>query len=119
RRLSDATHALQSLSLAQSPEPVRRGLSRARAAGRRRTRRRGRLAASDCGMRIALFADVHANFPALEACIAHARAEGAQRLVFLGDLVGYGADAQAVVAAVATEVERGAVAIKGNHDEAV
>ena len=70
-------------------------------------------------MRIALLSDIHANLEALNACIAHARDNGAARFAFLGDFVGYGADAQAVVAIVARHVAEGAVAVKGNHDEAV
>ena len=70
-------------------------------------------------MRIALLADIHANIQALDACIAHARSRGADRLAFLGDTVGYGADAQAVVDVIAREVAQGALAVKGNHDEAV
>ena len=69
-------------------------------------------------MRLALLADVHSNLEALRACLAHARAEGAERLAFLGDLVGYGPDPGAVVDLVASEVERGALAVRGNHDEA-
>jgi diadenosine tetraphosphatase ApaH/serine/threonine PP2A family protein phosphatase len=67
-------------------------------------------------VRLALLADVHANLEALEACLAHARSAGADRLAFLGDLVGYGADPAAVVDAVAAEIDRGAVAVLGNHD---
>jgi diadenosine tetraphosphatase ApaH/serine/threonine PP2A family protein phosphatase len=70
-------------------------------------------------VRIALFADIHANAQALDACLAHARDRGVDRLAFLGDFVGYGADAQPVVATIAREVAQGAVAVKGNHDEAV
>ncbi len=69
-------------------------------------------------MKLALLADVHANLEALRACLGHARALGAERLAFLGDLVGYGADPGAVVDLVASEVERGALAVRGNHDEA-
>ena len=69
-------------------------------------------------MKLALLADVHANLEALHACLAHARAQGAERLAFCGDLVGYGADPGAVVDLVAAEVERGALAVLGNHDEA-
>ena len=43
-------------------------------------------------MKLALLADVHANLEALEACLAHAEEQGAERYAFLGDLVGYGAD---------------------------
>jgi diadenosine tetraphosphatase ApaH/serine/threonine PP2A family protein phosphatase len=70
-------------------------------------------------MRIALLADVHANRQALAACLAHARAQGVDRIAFLGDLVGYGADAQAVVERVRDEVAGGALAVQGNHDEAM
>ena len=44
------------------------------------------------GLRLALFADVHANREALAACLAHAQRQGFDRAVFLGDLVGYCAD---------------------------
>ena len=39
--------------------------------------------------------------------------------MFLGDHVGYGADPGWVVDTVSAHVERGAVALLGNHDEAV
>jgi len=70
-------------------------------------------------VRIALLSDIHANLEALTACLAHARERGAGRLAFLGDFVGYGADAVAVVTRIAREVEDGALAIKGNHDAAM
>ena len=70
-------------------------------------------------MRIALFADVHANAAALRACLAHARERGATRLAFLGDLVGYGPDPGEVVDLVAEQAAHGAIAVKGNHDEAI
>ena len=70
-------------------------------------------------MIIALLSDIHANIGALEACLTHARAQGAERFVFLGDLVGYGADPQSVVEIVEHYCAQGAVAVKGNHDEAV
>lgn len=69
-------------------------------------------------MRIALLTDIHGNLEALEACLAHAAAQGAQRLVFLGDLVGYGADPVAVVARVRGFMQQGAIVLRGNHDEA-
>jgi diadenosine tetraphosphatase ApaH/serine/threonine PP2A family protein phosphatase len=68
---------------------------------------------------IALLADVHANLEALNACLTHAGEREAGRYVFLGDLVGYGADPQAVVDIVARYASDGAVVVKGNHDEAV
>ncbi len=69
-------------------------------------------------MKLALLADVHANLEALTATLAHAREQGAERLAFLGDLVGYGADPGAVVDLVASHAARGALAVRGNHDEA-
>jgi diadenosine tetraphosphatase ApaH/serine/threonine PP2A family protein phosphatase len=70
-------------------------------------------------MLIALMADIHANREALAACLAHARDRGAERLVFLGDYVGYGADPEFVVDTVAACVGEGAVAVRGNHDHAI
>ena len=69
-------------------------------------------------MRLALFADVHSNLEALSACLDHARQGGADRYAFLGDLVGYGADPEAVLAIVDEHVRLGAVVVRGNHDEA-
>jgi diadenosine tetraphosphatase ApaH/serine/threonine PP2A family protein phosphatase len=70
-------------------------------------------------MKLALFADIHANLEALEACLAHAREQGADEVAFLGDLVGYGADPGAVLDRVRTRVAAGAVVVRGNHDAAV
>jgi diadenosine tetraphosphatase ApaH/serine/threonine PP2A family protein phosphatase len=68
---------------------------------------------------IALLSDIHANAEALEACLRHARDHGVDRCVFLGDFVGYGADPRKVVDIVSGRVAEGALALKGNHDEAV
>ena len=67
-------------------------------------------------MRLALMSDIHANLQALEACLSHARAQKAQRFVFLGDMVGYGADPSAVVERIRLLTEEGAMVIQGNHD---
>ncbi len=67
-------------------------------------------------MRLALLSDIHGNIQALDACLAHARAQKAQRFVFLGDLVGYGADPAAVVERIMLLTEEGAMVIQGNHD---
>lgn len=69
-------------------------------------------------MRLAVLADVHGNLEAFRACLDHARARGAERIILLGDLVGYGADPEAVVDLAMAEVAAGAVALLGNHDEA-
>jgi diadenosine tetraphosphatase ApaH/serine/threonine PP2A family protein phosphatase len=68
---------------------------------------------------LALFADIHANRQAFSACLNLARARGAERFVCLGDYVGYGADPEWAVEMVMRLVENGAIAVRGNHDNAV
>jgi predicted phosphodiesterase len=64
-------------------------------------------------MRIAILSDIHANLPALEAVLA---ALGRVDAVWtLGDVVGYGAQPDEVVARLS---ELGAVGVRGNHDAA-
>lgn len=70
-------------------------------------------------MKTAILTDLHANREALEAVLDHARQQGAQRWALLGDFVGYGADPAWVVDQVRGLVRQGAVAIMGNHDQAV
>src|SRR5271169_3008465 len=67
---------------------------------------------------IALLADIHGNREAMTACLADAERRNAERYVFLGDLVGYGADPGWVTDRAMDYVARGAVAILGNHDAA-
>ena len=70
-------------------------------------------------MLIALFADIHANRQAFDACLAQAREFGAQRYVLLGDFVGYGADPDWAVTTAMGLVDKGAFAVLGNHDSAI
>lgn len=65
-------------------------------------------------MRYLVASDIHANLEALQAVLAAARGEY-DRVLCCGDLVGYGADPNAVV-----EWARGnaAVVVRGNHDRA-
>jgi diadenosine tetraphosphatase ApaH/serine/threonine PP2A family protein phosphatase len=70
-------------------------------------------------VRLAVFADIHANRQAFSACLEAARARGAERIVCLGDIVGYGADPEWAVDTVIDLVERGAIALRGNHDNAI
>ena len=70
-------------------------------------------------MRLAFFADIHANRQAFAACLDAARADGAERFICLGDYVGYGADPEWTVETVMRLVEQGALAVRGNHDTAV
>ncbi|MBR0877998.1 MULTISPECIES: metallophosphoesterase [Bradyrhizobium] len=70
-------------------------------------------------MLLAVFSDIHGNRQAFEACLKVARAKGVERFVLLGDFVGYGADPEWVVDTVMGLVREGAIAVRGNHDEAV
>ncbi len=70
-------------------------------------------------MLLAIFADIHANRQAFSACLDFARARGAQRFICLGDYVGYGADPEWTVETVMGLVNSGAMAVRGNHDNAI
>jgi diadenosine tetraphosphatase ApaH/serine/threonine PP2A family protein phosphatase len=66
-------------------------------------------------MRYLVLTDIHANLEALDACLADAHARRYEQALVLGDLVGYGADPNAVVDRV---VGLDPVAIvRGNHDK--
>jgi diadenosine tetraphosphatase ApaH/serine/threonine PP2A family protein phosphatase len=77
-----------------------------------------RIAAEE-NVRLAVFTDIHANRQAFSACLDFAQARGAERMILLGDYVGYGADPEWTVETVMRLVERGAMAVRGNHDSAV
>lgn len=66
-------------------------------------------------MRYALISDLHANLEALTAVFARIDAAGVDRIVCLGDLVGYHADPNDCVDIVR---QRGIECIAGNHDRA-
>jgi diadenosine tetraphosphatase ApaH/serine/threonine PP2A family protein phosphatase len=69
-------------------------------------------------MKLAILTDIHANREAFEACLADAERRGAQRLVLLGDIVGYGADPAWATGRAMELANAGAIVVKGNHDEA-
>src|SRR6478609_5448795 len=64
-------------------------------------------------MRYLVLSDIHANLEALEAVLAEAA--GFDRALVLGDVVGYGADPNAVVDRL--RGIRDATFIRGNHDK--
>ncbi len=68
-------------------------------------------------MKLALLSDIHANIRAFDACLAHARDQGAEQFALLGDLVGYGAEPAAVVRKAQHLAAQGALLVKGNHDQ--
>ena len=67
-------------------------------------------------MRYLILSDIHANMDALETVLAHAPATMWDRVIVLGDLVGYGAEPNAVIDRVVA-LDPLAV-IRGNHDKA-
>jgi diadenosine tetraphosphatase ApaH/serine/threonine PP2A family protein phosphatase len=67
-------------------------------------------------VRYLILSDIHANLDALDAVLAAAPRDTWDRVIVLGDLVGYGADPNAVVDRVRA-LDPLAV-IRGNHDKA-
>jgi diadenosine tetraphosphatase ApaH/serine/threonine PP2A family protein phosphatase len=65
-------------------------------------------------LRVLLLSDIHANLEALEACLA--AAPSFDVAANLGDIVGYGASPNEVVA---HSRELGQILVRGNHDKAV
>ena len=66
--------------------------------------------------KIALLTDIHANLPALLSVLREVKESGATEIVFLGDIVGYGASPSECVQWVR---KLGGKCVMGNHDEAV
>jgi diadenosine tetraphosphatase ApaH/serine/threonine PP2A family protein phosphatase len=69
-------------------------------------------------VRLAVLTDIHANREAFQAVLDETVAHRADRLVLLGDLVGYGPDPEWCCDTAARLVAEGAIAVKGNHDSA-
>jgi len=64
-------------------------------------------------MRIALFSDIHANLPALEACLKNIEKQKADAVYCLGDLVGYNIWPNEVINEIR---KRGIPTLAGNYD---
>lgn len=67
-------------------------------------------------MRIAIFSDIHANLPALEAMFADLDSRDTDAVYCLGDLVGYNTWPNEVVKAIR---KRGIPTIAGNYDDGI
>lgn len=67
-------------------------------------------------MRIAVISDIHGNLVALETVLADIRSRGADQVVCLGDVVGYGPRPKECLHAVR---ETCTAIVRGNHDAAV
>ena len=66
-------------------------------------------------MRYAILGDIHGNLGALDTVLADIEATGVDRILSVGDVVGYGA---APAACIDRLRERDAIVVKGNHDAA-
>jgi predicted phosphodiesterase len=66
-------------------------------------------------MRYLVLSDIHANIDALDAVLSAAAAEGYDDVLVLGDLVGYGAEPNAVIDRVRSLQPK--AVIRGNHDK--
>jgi predicted phosphodiesterase len=65
-------------------------------------------------VRVAVFSDIHANLPALEAAIADAREQGCDQLVNIGDAVAIGPYPSETLDLLSSE---GFLSLKGNHED--
>jgi diadenosine tetraphosphatase ApaH/serine/threonine PP2A family protein phosphatase len=66
-------------------------------------------------MRYAILGDIHSNLSALEVVLGEIERAGVDRILSVGDVVGYGAAPMEVVQVVR---ELGVTVVKGNHDAA-
>ncbi|MEP7132560.1 MAG: metallophosphoesterase family protein [Acidobacteriota bacterium] len=69
-------------------------------------------------MRYLILSDIHSNDEALAAVMARVRRKKYDRVVILGDFVGYGANPNHVVDRI-RRIRREKLAIRGNHDKVV
>jgi len=67
-------------------------------------------------VRLAVLSDIHANLAALSQALRRIDRLGADAVVCLGDIVGYGPDPEACVELVRSHTD---LVVLGNHDEAV
>lgn len=67
-------------------------------------------------MRIALFSDIHANLPAMEACLKSIDEQKPDAIYCLGDLVGYNIWPNEVINEIR---KRGIPTIAGNYDQGI
>ena len=65
---------------------------------------------------IAVISDIHSNVEALSAVLDDIAQRGVQKIVCLGDIVGYGPEPARCLDMV---MERASVSLMGNHDYAV
>jgi putative phosphoesterase len=69
-------------------------------------------------MRYLILSDIHSNAEALSAVLARVRRKKFDRVVVLGDFVGYGANPNQVIDRI-REIKKNKIMIRGNHDKVV
>ncbi len=67
-------------------------------------------------MRYLVVADIHSNVEALEAVLEKASTIGYDKFIFLGDVVGYGANPEECILMLKSRMDFG---VAGNHDKAI
>lgn len=67
-------------------------------------------------IKFAVISDIHSNIEALTAVLADIDARGIERIICLGDVIGYGPDPLACLDLIASRCQ---VTLCGNHDQAV
>lgn len=67
-------------------------------------------------MRIAVLSDIHGNLEALDAVFSELEAQPPDRIICLGDLIGYGPDPETVINRV---TEQAVTCVLGNHEAAL
>lgn len=68
-------------------------------------------------MKYGVLSDIHGNLEAFDAALARLKAEGAEKYIFCGDLIGYGPDPEKCVQKYMQLQNKGlAVGVLGNHD---
>ena len=67
-------------------------------------------------MKIALISDIHSNTEALKAALEYIDELGVDKIICLGDIVGYGAEPNECCELIRKHAD---IALLGNHDAAV
>src|SRR5690606_37474990 len=110
RRSSDLADASGLVRNALDARSAQGGTGRGSSAERSRTKPK------EPRVQYAILSDIHGNLEALEAVLASARAQGAEQIVCLGDVVGHGPQP---VECLQLLLKANATIVAGNHDFAV
>jgi len=72
-----------------------------------------RLPQKDFVLRYAILSDIHGNLEAFQAVLKDTAAQGVQKIIFLGDIVGYGGNPRECIDLLQEKTE---AIVAGNHD---